>query len=240
MFGVSFTELLLIGAVTLMVVGPDRLPKMLGTLGRWSAKLRRLTSEVRYQSGIDDLLRKEGITGGLNELRELRNVARGDFSSLGKQAMARPRPNASPRQTSTAPASASASGSGVSTAAANPATPNAAAPTTGQASPPSHGPQEDPFADVPYDRSQEYPAEGCDAYGALPDDLWEDPQKAAPAATATATSSIATPASAAGSAPTPAPGNVPKPGEPRPQSPEASGGFADASVDDPSPAQVKR
>jgi hypothetical protein len=26
--------------------------------------------------------------------------------------------------------------------------------------------------DVPYDRSREYPGEGPDAYGALPDDLW--------------------------------------------------------------------
>ncbi len=149
MFGVSFTELLLIGAVTLIIVGPQRLPKMLGTLGRWSAKLRRITNEVRYQSGIDDILRKEGISGGLNELRQLRDVARGNWAGLGASAMAsRPKAGASTAKGS----NPSAAGNAVTAVA-----------------------DEDPFAHVENDRSREYPTEGCDAYGALPDDMWSDP-----------------------------------------------------------------
>ncbi len=149
MFGVSFTELLLIGAVTLVIVGPQRLPKMLGTLGRWSAKLRRITNEVRYQSGIDDILRKEGISGGLSELRQLRDVARGNWAGLGASAMAsRPKAGASAAKGS----SPSASGNAATAIA-----------------------DEDPFAHVENDRSREYPTEGCDAYGALPDDMWSDP-----------------------------------------------------------------
>jgi sec-independent protein translocase protein TatB len=187
-FGVSFTELLLIGAVTLMIVGPERLPKMLGTLGRWSAKLRRLTTEVRYQSGIDDLLRKEGITGGLNELRELRNVARGDFRGLTKQS--RPRPRSAPPPKSPA---------GATNGTATPSQPAAGA---GAATP------ADPFANVPYDRTQEYPTEGCDAYGAMPDDLWHDPEKAdAPIESApTDKGGVAKPTSTADVAPAPPPG----------------------------------
>lgn len=71
MFGVSFTEFLLLGTVALLVLGPDKLPGMLRTLGHWIAKLRRLSTEVRHQSGIDEVLRAEGFDGGLNELRSM-------------------------------------------------------------------------------------------------------------------------------------------------------------------------
>jgi sec-independent protein translocase protein TatB len=70
-FGVSFPELVILGAIALLVLGPKKLPSMLRTLGQWLGKLRRLTPEVRYQSGIDEALRSEGLDGGLNELRSI-------------------------------------------------------------------------------------------------------------------------------------------------------------------------
>jgi sec-independent protein translocase protein TatB len=70
---------MLIAVVTLIVVGPQRLPGMLRTLGEWVRKLRRLTTEVRAQTGIDDILRQEGIDGGLAELR---SMMRGDFHTV--------------------------------------------------------------------------------------------------------------------------------------------------------------
>ncbi len=79
MFGVSFTELVVVSVVALVVLGPDRLPGVMRTLGQWIGKLRRLSSEMRAQSGIDELLRKEGIAGGLSELRA---VLRRDVGSL--------------------------------------------------------------------------------------------------------------------------------------------------------------
>ena len=81
MFGISLTELAAIAVVTLIVVGPQKLPKMLKTLGEWMGKLRRLTTEVRAQTGIDDILRQEGIDGGLGELR---SILRGDLSGVGR------------------------------------------------------------------------------------------------------------------------------------------------------------
>lgn len=78
MFGVSFTEIAVIALVALVVVGPEKLPKMLYTLGQWVGKLRRLTTEVRAQTGIDDILRQEGFEGGL---RELRGLLRGDIAA---------------------------------------------------------------------------------------------------------------------------------------------------------------
>ncbi|HMA96607.1 MAG TPA: Sec-independent protein translocase protein TatB [Polyangiaceae bacterium] len=79
MFGISFTELVLILVVALVVLGPERLPGMLRTVGLWIHKVRRMTTEVRAQTGIDDLLRQEGFSGGLAEVRSL---LRGDPRSF--------------------------------------------------------------------------------------------------------------------------------------------------------------
>jgi sec-independent protein translocase protein TatB len=113
-FGVSFPEVLVLGTVALLVLGPDKLPGMLRTMGQWVAKLRRLTTEVRHQSGIDEVLRAEGFDGGLNELR---SMMRGGVAS--------------------------------------------------------HPPPPRPLPPEVFrpDPSREYPPEGPDAYGALPEDL---------------------------------------------------------------------
>jgi sec-independent protein translocase protein TatB len=77
--GVSFSEIVMIAVVALIVVGPRRLPEILGQLGRWVARLRNMTTEVRRQTGIDEILREEGIAGGIAELR---SIARGDIAGL--------------------------------------------------------------------------------------------------------------------------------------------------------------
>ena len=45
MFDIGFTELLVIGIVALIVVGPKDLPQMFRTLGRFTARLRALGRE---------------------------------------------------------------------------------------------------------------------------------------------------------------------------------------------------
>jgi sec-independent protein translocase protein TatB len=69
--GLSFSEVVVIAMVALVAVGPQKLPGLLRTLGQWARKLRMMSSEMRAQSGIDDVLRAEGIQGGLQELRGL-------------------------------------------------------------------------------------------------------------------------------------------------------------------------
>lgn len=133
MFGVSFTEIAVIALITLIFVGPQKLPGMLYTLGRWIRKLRQLTTEVRAQTGIDEILRQEGFEGGLGELR---SMLRGDIQ-VGRGARRR------------------------------------------------HY-DDDPYEEnYELDQSREYPPEGADAAGAVPDDLVdeddEDEQVAAPA-----------------------------------------------------------
>jgi sec-independent protein translocase protein TatB len=81
--GVSFSEIVMIAIVALIVVGPRKLPEILGTMGKWVARLRRMTTEVRRQTGIDDILREEGFSGGISELR---SMMRGELSNLQRYA----------------------------------------------------------------------------------------------------------------------------------------------------------
>lgn len=131
-FGVSFAEIAVLLVVTLVVVGPQKLPKMLGTLGHWIRKVRQLTMDMRAQTGIDEILREEGLQGGIQELRSILRM------DLGRMSYSRAHP---------AP---------------------------------------DPYleSDVSFDPLREYPPEGVDAYGALPDDLIDEnavPAQAEPA-----------------------------------------------------------
>lgn len=47
MFDVGFFELLLIGIVALLVVGPERLPKLARTAGMWLGRGRRFIGSVK-------------------------------------------------------------------------------------------------------------------------------------------------------------------------------------------------
>ncbi|HYO98247.1 MAG TPA: twin-arginine translocase TatA/TatE family subunit [Polyangiaceae bacterium] len=157
MFGFSFGEVLLIAVVALVAVGPQKLPGMLRTLGEWARKLRLMTHEMRAQSGIDEILRAEGVHGGLNELRGLMR---------GQHAL----PFVPPP------------------APVLPVSP----PPDGTISAPTYSAPallDDAYNAPELDVSQEYPPEGADAYGVLPDDLFDVPD--APVAHANLTDSAA-------------------------------------------------
>ena len=86
MFGVSFLEIAVIGLVALIVVGPQRLPAMMRTAGEWIGKVKRITSDMRAQTGIDDILREEGIDG----VAELRSLLRGQGLQTQSRAASTP------------------------------------------------------------------------------------------------------------------------------------------------------
>lgn len=67
MFDLGWSEILLIGIVTLVALGPKELPQALRMVGQALRKVRSLTSEVHKQ--MDDLMRE-------TELHELRDQAR--------------------------------------------------------------------------------------------------------------------------------------------------------------------
>ena len=49
MFGLGFTEILVILTVALLVFGPKRLPEMARTLGKTMGELRRTLDDVKFE-----------------------------------------------------------------------------------------------------------------------------------------------------------------------------------------------
>ncbi|HET9902426.1 MAG TPA: Sec-independent protein translocase protein TatB [Xanthobacteraceae bacterium] len=49
MFDISWGELVLIGVVALIVIGPKELPTVLRTVGQWMTKMRRMAAEFQNQ-----------------------------------------------------------------------------------------------------------------------------------------------------------------------------------------------
>jgi len=49
MFDIGFSELLLVGLVALLVLGPERLPVAARTAGQWMAKVKRTVSQLQAQ-----------------------------------------------------------------------------------------------------------------------------------------------------------------------------------------------
>jgi len=74
-FGLSFWEIVVIVILAIVVAGPRQLPEMMRTAGRAIARLRRLLFDMRTQSGIDEILRQEGLA---EDIQEFRNLVRGN------------------------------------------------------------------------------------------------------------------------------------------------------------------
>lgn len=65
MFDIGFTELLVIGVVALLVVGPERLPKLARTAGHLLGRFQRYVADVKTDISREvqlDELRKAGQT----------------------------------------------------------------------------------------------------------------------------------------------------------------------------------
>ena len=65
MFDVGFWELALIGLVMLVVVGPERLPKLARTAGLWLGRGRRMLSSVKAE--IDREIKADELKEILNK-----------------------------------------------------------------------------------------------------------------------------------------------------------------------------
>ncbi len=49
MFEVGFTEIVLILGIALLVLGPERLPKLAADLGRWAGRARAMARQLKTQ-----------------------------------------------------------------------------------------------------------------------------------------------------------------------------------------------
>ena len=84
MLGLDFTEILIIGVVALIVVGPKELPQMMRTIGQWAGKARRMASE--FQGQMNEAIREaelDDVRKSVDDLRALspKNLLAEQFSS---------------------------------------------------------------------------------------------------------------------------------------------------------------
>lgn len=86
MFDVGFFELLLIGVVALLVVGPERLPKLARTAGMWLGRGRRFINSVKED--IDKEIKADELRQILekqkqnNPLHEIIEDTKQDFEQI--------------------------------------------------------------------------------------------------------------------------------------------------------------
>lgn len=70
MFDIGWSELLIIGVVALIVIGPKDLPEMFRTLGRFTAKLRSMSRD--FQRAMESAAKDSGVS---DIARDVKNVA---------------------------------------------------------------------------------------------------------------------------------------------------------------------
>jgi len=69
MFDFSWSEILLIAVVALVVIGPKDLPRVLRTVGQWTGRARAIAREFQFQ--LDEMVRNSE----LDEVRKTMNAA---------------------------------------------------------------------------------------------------------------------------------------------------------------------
>ena len=139
MLDLGWSEILIIGVVALIVVGPKDLPKMLRTLGQYAGRAKGIARE--FQRSMDDAARQADIEElrevkkGLDDMRDAQHKMQRDMSQSfldGPSKPATDKPAVKPAKAEAAPADNPAPK--VAKKAARKATPKAASKSTPKSS----------------------------------------------------------------------------------------------------------
>jgi sec-independent protein translocase protein TatB len=75
MFDIGWSELVLIGVVALIAIGPKELPGVLRTVGQWMGKARRMAAE--FQSQFQEAMREAEMADLKKSFDEVKDAASG-------------------------------------------------------------------------------------------------------------------------------------------------------------------
>lgn len=90
MFDVGFSELCLIGLVSLLVIGPERLPKVARVVGFWLGKTRHMVAsvkeEIRMELHAEEMRQIFKEQSGLPEVQQVLDETSNTLKSTISQA----------------------------------------------------------------------------------------------------------------------------------------------------------
>ncbi len=90
MFDIGFPELVLVAIVGLLVIGPERLPEALRTLGLWLGRMRRsfttVKTEIEKEIGMDEVRRQLHNEAVMDEMKRIER----EVKETGKAAAIKP------------------------------------------------------------------------------------------------------------------------------------------------------
>jgi sec-independent protein translocase protein TatB len=89
MFDIGWGELVVIGVVALIAIGPKELPGVLRTAGQWMGKIRRMASE--FQGQFQDAMREAELADVKKHVDDIKSAA-SDFTSYDPLADKRTEP----------------------------------------------------------------------------------------------------------------------------------------------------
>ena len=99
MFEFSFPELVVVCVIALLVLGPDKLPSALRTLGLWVGRISRtfttMKTEIEREIGMDEIRRQLHNEAVMDQIKRLERDVRGE---AGNGAKTTPMPDRLPWQ----------------------------------------------------------------------------------------------------------------------------------------------
>jgi sec-independent protein translocase protein TatB len=103
MFDIGWSELLVIGVVALIAIGPKELPTVLRTVGQWMGKIRRMAAE--FQGQFQEAMREAEMAELKKQVDEMTSAATdfANFDPLAESQKDTPHPLEPPTETTTAP-----------------------------------------------------------------------------------------------------------------------------------------
>jgi sec-independent protein translocase protein TatB len=79
MFDIGFSELILVGIVALLVIGPERLPETVRTASMWLNRIRRGFNEIKQE--VQQELHNDAV---MRELRQTGEQLKKEATAIGR------------------------------------------------------------------------------------------------------------------------------------------------------------